>query len=101
MQMDGHSIGSNNENVVVRHCKISGRDVGSVFRQITILSLPDNVLLDIFEFCINEYSSLLTWVWKTLVHVCRRWRYMIFGSPIRLNLRLRCTGRTPVKKSLN
>jgi hypothetical protein len=26
---------------------------------------------------------------------------MIFGSPIRLNLRLRCTGRTPVKKSLN
>jgi F-box-like len=78
-----------------------GRGVGSVFRQLTILSLPDNVLLDIFEFCINEYSSLLTWVWKTLVHVCRRWRYIIFGSPIRLNLRLRCTGRTPVRKSLN
>ena len=28
--------------------------------------------------------------WHTLVHVCRRWRCAVFGSPRRLNLRLLC-----------
>ena len=29
--------------------------------------------------------------WHTLVYVCRRWRYVVFDSPRRLDLRLLCT----------
>ena len=35
--------------------------------------------------------------WHTLVHVCRRWRYFVFGSPRRLNLRLLCMNRRLAK----
>ena len=38
--------------------------------------------------------------WRTLVHVCRHWRSVVFGSPRRLNLRLLCTPETPVRKTL-
>ena len=34
--------------------------------------------------------------WMTLVHVCRRWRSLVFQSPHRLNLRLVCTPKTPL-----
>ena len=39
--------------------------------------------------------------WQTLVHVCRRWRNIVFGSPRRLNLQLYCTPHTPVKDRLD
>ena len=39
--------------------------------------------------------------WQLLVHVCRRWRNVVFGSPRRLNLQLRCTHETPVKDKLD
>ena len=39
--------------------------------------------------------------WHTLVHVCRRWRTLVFGSPHHLNLQLLCTARTPVRKKLD
>ncbi|KAH9960067.1 hypothetical protein BGW80DRAFT_1484824 [Lactifluus volemus] len=42
----------------------------------------------------------LRW-WHALVHVCRRWRYIVFESPLRLHLRLQCNANTPVKKTLN
>ena len=32
--------------------------------------------------------------WMLLVHVCRRWRCLVFGSPRRLNVRLYCTPKT-------
>jgi hypothetical protein len=35
------------------------------------------------------------------VHVCRMWRFVVFGSPIRLDLRLICTEGSPVRKSLD
>ena len=38
--------------------------------------------------------------WHTLVHVCRKWRNIVFGSPRRLDLRLYCTEKTPVRKTL-
>jgi hypothetical protein len=38
--------------------------------------------------------------WRTLVHVCRRWRTVVFGSPRHLNLRLVCTYRTPASDTL-
>ena len=39
--------------------------------------------------------------WQSLVHVCRRWRSIIFGSPRHLNLQLVCTERSPVKDALD
>jgi F-box-like len=77
------------------------RGVDLLFQRVTIGSLPDNVLLEVFDFYLNFDESGETSDWGLLVHVCRRWRYIIFGSPIRLNLQLRRTGRTPVRKSLN
>ena len=39
--------------------------------------------------------------WQTLVHFCRRWRCLVFGSPRRLNLRLFCTPETPARDTLD
>ena len=36
-----------------------------------------------------------------LVHVCRRWRSLVFRSPLRLDLRLYCTPETPAKDKLD
>ena len=70
----------------------------------TIETLPDLALLEIFDFyvhadyhfCEEELSA-----WLSLVHVCRNWRSVVFGSPLRLNLRLHCLARTPVTKTLD
>ena len=67
--------------------------------------LPDDVLLEIFDFYMNVdvfyEDKRETEAWQTLVHVCRRWRYLVFGSPRRLNLRLCCTPETPAKDTLD
>ncbi len=39
--------------------------------------------------------------WQSLVHVCRRWRSLVLGSPRRLNLRLYCTPKTPARDTLD
>ena len=39
--------------------------------------------------------------WQSLVHVCRRWRCLVFGSPRRLDLKLYCTPKTPAKDTLD
>jgi hypothetical protein len=36
--------------------------------------------------------------WQSLVHVCRRWRGLVFESPRRLKLQLCCTTRTPASE---
>ena len=70
----------------------------------TIDILPDDVLLEIFDFLVAEFNGFETenckW-WRTLVHVCRKWRNLIFGSPHRLNLRLVCSDRTRVREMLD
>jgi hypothetical protein len=38
--------------------------------------------------------------WQELVHVCGRWRHIMFTSPGRLNLTLLCTWGTPVRNNL-
>ncbi len=67
--------------------------------------LPDDILLEIFDFFvhINPFYELKTDVeaWQSLVHVCRRWRGIVFGSPRRLNLRLLCAPRTPARDALD
>ncbi|KAH9952990.1 hypothetical protein BGW80DRAFT_552913 [Lactifluus volemus] len=67
--------------------------------RVTICSLPDDVLLEIFEFCLLDTVDRAG-AWPKLVHVCRRWRYIVFTSPLRLNLRLLCTNKTPVRKTM-
>ncbi|KAH8980986.1 hypothetical protein EDB86DRAFT_2977911 [Lactarius hatsudake] len=59
----------------------------------TIDTLTDNVLLAIFDLIrISRTSFELhcypVWNWHTLVHVCHRWRQIIFASPLRLDLQL-------------
>jgi hypothetical protein len=39
--------------------------------------------------------------WQSLVHVCRRWRSLVLGSPRRLNLRLLCTPKTHARDTLD
>lgn len=46
-------------------------------------------------------SFRVTWKWQPLVHVCRRWRHLIFASPLGLDLRLVCTRGTPVQRMVD
>ena len=59
--------------------------------------LPDVALLRIFDFHVDESAK----AWHRLVHVCRSWRNVVFGSPKRLRLRLHCRDGTPVRKTLD
>jgi hypothetical protein len=87
---------------------------------ITINDLPDDVLLAIFEFYVAKHQALPDFIdfidfiadldrergmeielWQSLVHVCRRWRGLVFASPRRLNLRLWCTPATSARMSLD
>ena len=71
----------------------------------TIDDIPENILLDIFDFYRifpnfpqNVYS---VWEWHVLAQVCRKWRQVLFTSPRRLDLQLHCTPNTPVRKLLD
>ena len=74
--------------------------VGQVI--VPIDTLPDEVLLVIFHFFVDKgandknASKKEVDAWQSLVHVCRRWRSVVFGSPRRLNLRLLCETKTLV-----
>ena len=69
--------------------------------------LPDVALLEVFDFYVKDEMHHM-WrprtrdvTWYTLVHVCRKWRNVVFGSPRRLNLRLYCGDDTPVRETLD
>ena len=61
-------------------------------------TLPNLILLEIFDLYLFEQMGER---WHTMVHVCQKWRNVVFGSPHRLDLRLICTARTPVRKTLD
>jgi len=67
--------------------------------------LPDDVLLEVFDFYMNMIPPLgdktEIEAWQLLVHVCRRWRSLVFESPRRLDLQLVCTPKTPAKDTLD
>jgi hypothetical protein len=67
--------------------------------------LPNDALLIIFDFYVIEGFRLLGRQgiegWQTLAHVCQCWRSVVFQSPRRLNLRLLCTHKTPVRDTLD
>ena len=70
----------------------------------TIDALSDDALLEIFTHYILEDSESYVYdieSWHTLVHVCRRWRHIVFDYPRRLNLQIRCTPRTRVTTTLS
>ena len=70
----------------------------------SIDTLPDDVLLEVFNSYgyddDDQYGEKREMAWQTLVHVCRRWRCIVFGSPRHLNLQLVCTTRTPARDML-
>ena len=65
--------------------------------------LPDDVLLSIFDFCADQgqFFKPLIEAWQSLVHVCRRWRSLVFGSSRGLNLQLACSTNTPARDTLD
>ena len=72
--------------------------------RVTINMLPDIALLEIFDFFLGEgrnEQDVKIQAWYRLVHVCRKWRDIVFGSPRRLDLQLLCTPRSTVRVTLD
>jgi hypothetical protein len=80
----------------------------------TINMLTDNVLLQIFYFYQDFYRLdpevrdpryrgpvMPLGEWCQLMHVCQRWRQIIFDSPCRLNLQILCTRKIRFQNSLD
>lgn len=89
------------------HCRVVGQGGLHVPRPLTIDVLPDDVLLEIFDYdrllALKSWShrQLQTpWNWQRLAHVRQGWRSLVFASPRRLQLRLYYTGRKPVTENL-
>ena len=55
---------------------------------LTINVLPDDILLLVFSLCNprGHVDKPVTWQWCRLVHVCQRWRRIVFASPRYLGL---------------
>ena len=68
--------------------------------RVTVSMLPDVTLIVIFDYYVFDSGARID-EWCTLVHVCRKWRDVVFGSPRRLNLRLLCQPNTPVRETLD
>jgi hypothetical protein len=47
---------------------------------------------------VDRFTKMAIEAWQSLVHVCRRWRCLVFESPRRLNLRLVCAQGTPARQ---
>lgn len=65
--------------------------------------LPDDILLEIFAFYLHDHAHSIerSRVWQRLVHVCQRWRRIIYASPRYLDLCLFCTNATPFRECLS
>ena len=63
--------------------------------RMTIGELPDDVLLEIFSSYLGHQRGNED-AWHALVHVCRRWRCLVFASPRHLHLRLLLSHEGPV-----
>jgi hypothetical protein len=70
---------------------------------VTVGALPDDTLLEIFDFyLVRPYSEFgREDAWHTLVHVCKKWRSVVFASPRRLKRQLLCTNKRPVENTLD
>ena len=70
---------------------------GHLSQQVTTEILNDDILLTVFRHYLDRSWQL----WPRLTHVCRRWRRIILGSPLCLDLRLFCSYGMPVLRSLD
>jgi hypothetical protein len=71
---------------------------------ISVDALPDDVLIAIFDQYVNggdQHPIDKGEAWQSLVHVCRRWRSIVFGSPRHLKLQLVCTETTRARDMLD
>src|SRR6266566_953521 len=74
---------------------------------IPIDKLSDAILLEIFASYVDQShltkrsTKRTIEAWQTLVHVCRRWRSIVFASPHRLDLQLVVTPETPAIDTLD
>ena len=68
---------------------LSRKDTGQLYGEATISAIPNELLLEIFNHFLDQAPD--DDAWHTLVHVCRQWRYLVFASSKRLNIRLLCT----------
>ena len=93
---------SDKKQVIHRMTSTESGGAGRLHPRTTIDALPDDVLLETFELYLDkddadeidgghDYDG-----WQTLVHVCRRWRCIVFASPRRLDLKLYCTRKRSV-----
>ena len=76
---------------------------GKNWNNVTIETLPDDTLLEIFDFYrvdAVDHSRGRPWKWHRLAHVCRRWRYIVYTSPRRLDLQILCKSGAPIKRIL-
>ena len=77
--------------------------LGKNWRQVTINMLPDDTLLEVFDFYrlhAKGRSRGRPWKWQYLAHVCQRWRHVIYASPRRLDLRILCKSGKPIERVL-
>src|SRR6266576_3693562 len=65
----------------------------------TIDILPDDVLVEIFHSYL--VPSRRDAGWRGLVQVCQRWRNLVFGSPLHLDVKLHCAARTSLRETLD
>ena len=76
---------------------------GKKWQETTIEVLPEDVLLDIFDFYrldAMKRSQGRPWKWHRLAHVCRKWRDVISMSTRRLDLRILCKSEAPIESIL-
>ncbi len=71
---------------------------------LTIDTLPNDVLLEIFAFCVlspGDQPSRRMGEWKSLVQVCKRWQETIYASPRYLDLSLYLSNGDSVAETLS
>ena len=75
--------------------------------RVSINILPDLALLEIFDFYLGgkeqkpDAEEQKIDAWLKLVHVCQKWRYLVFGSPLRLGVRLWYKADLPLEEELD
>lgn len=64
----------------------------------TFNTLNNDVLLNIFNYyrLVDEKHWNVRLEWFKLAHVCRRWRFLVYGSAFHLDMSLRCKNGSPV-----
>src|SRR6266404_3645048 len=70
---------------------------------LTIDTLPNDVLLEIFAFCVlspGDQPSRRMGEWKSLVQVCKRWQETIYASPRYLDLSLYLSNGHSITRTL-